>query len=130
MRKTAFALFFGFWPLLLGVFLPYFQFPGGTRFLNFFWSVIDGLCLWAIDESVGLSVQSRLLILGAFVWPIVISGLMLLVGFRISRMPSKARLIALSLLLASSLLTVNLRSAQHPPLSHLPTYYRLFFAVW
>jgi hypothetical protein len=130
MQRTFFALCFGFWPLLLGVFLPYFQLPGGLRLLNFFWSVINGLGLWAIDETVGLSIQSRLVILGVFVWPMIVSGAMFLFGFKLLRVPPRARLVGIFALLASSLLTVNLSAAQHSPISHLPTFYRLFFAVW
>lgn len=130
MRKTAFAICVGLWPLLWGVFLPYFQLPGDLRLLNFFWSLIEGLGLWAIDLSAGLSVQSRLLILGVVVWPIVVSGVMFLFGLELLRVPSRVRLVALSALLASSLLTVSLGAAQHPPISSLPTFYRLFFAVW
>jgi hypothetical protein len=130
MRKTAIALCFGFWPIFWGVFLPYFRLPGGLRLLNFFWSLINGLGLWAIDELVGLSIQSRLVILGAFVWPIIVSGTMFFFGWKLPQMSSGMRLTVISALLVSSLLTVSLGAAQHPPLSNLPTFYRLFFAVW
>ncbi len=130
MRKIILALNFGFWPLFLGVLLPYIPLPGGFRLLNIVWSVVDGLGLLTIDVSVGLSVQSRLLILGVFVWPIVVSGTMFLFGLRLSGMSSRVRSVVLCALLASSLLTVNLSAALHAPISKLPTFYRLFFAVW
>jgi hypothetical protein len=130
MRKTGFAILFGFWPLFWGVLLPYFRLPGGLRLLNFFWSIIDGLGLWAIDESVGLSIESRLVVFGVFVWPIAISVAMFLFGFKLLRVSPKILRAALSALLASSLLTVSLGAAQHPPISNLPTFYRFFFAVW
>ena len=130
MRKIAFALGFGFWPLFLGVLLPYFPLPGGLRLINIFWSVVDGLGLLAVDVFAGLSVQSRLLILGAFVWPIVVSGTMFLFGLRLLGMSSRVRLVVLCALLASSLFTLNLSAAQHAPISKLPTFYRPFFAVW
>jgi hypothetical protein len=130
MRKTAFAFGFGFWPLFLGVLLPYIPLPGGLRLLNIFWSVIDGLGLLTIDVSVGLSMQSRLLILGVLVWPIVVSGAMFLFGLRLFGMSFRVRSVVLCALLASSLLTVNLSAAQHTPILKLPTFYRLFFAVW
>jgi hypothetical protein len=56
MRRQLASLLFCLWPLFWGVFLPCVPFPGGLRFLNFFWSVVCGLGLWIIDETGGLSI--------------------------------------------------------------------------
>lgn len=130
MKKIAFCAFFGLWPLFLGVFLPYVSLPGGLRLLNILWSVADGLGLWIIDVSIGLSVQSRMLILGAFVWPVAVSAAMAFLGARLFDASSKTRIVAGCLLLASSLITVSLGSAQHALVAKYPTYYRLFFTTW
>ncbi|MDE1161932.1 MAG: hypothetical protein PW792_08290 [Acidobacteriaceae bacterium] len=130
MKKAIFTIFFGIWPLFLGVFLPYVSFFGGLRLLNILWSIANGLGLWVIDASVGLSVQSKATVIGAFLWPIAVSAAMAFWGSRLFDMSSKTRIVAVSLLLASSLFTVSLGSAQHAPAVKYPTYYRLFFAVW
>jgi len=91
MRRILLAVWFGLWPLPLGVFLPYFQFPGSSHFLNVFWAVIDGLGLWTIDKTVGLRplasashLESRLVVLGVFVWVMSAPMLELSSGFIVS----------------------------------------------
>jgi hypothetical protein len=130
MKKTVFTIFFGFWPLFLGVFLPYVPFPGGLRLLNIVWSIANGLGLWVIDLSIGLSIPSKTVILGAFLWPVAVSVAMAFLGARLFDMSSKTRVVAVCLLLATSLFTTSLSSAQHAPVAEYPTYYRLFFAAW
>jgi len=130
MRRTIVSLWFGLWPLLLGVFLPYFQFPARLKLLNFFWSVTYGFGLWAIDKTVGLRIQSPMITLGVIVWPIVVTGAMFFIGWKLPQMSSGMRLFVISALLASSLLTVKLSRVQRSPMSNLPTFYRLFFVVW
>jgi hypothetical protein len=118
-------------PYFLGVAFPYCPLPGGLRLLNLFWGVVDGLGLWAIDETVGLSMDSRLLILGVLVWPIAVSAAMFALGLKLLRtMHLRLRLFVISALVATAFLDVDLNRALQPPLSHLPTFHRLFFAVW
>ncbi len=131
MRRTMFLLWFFLWPWFLGVFLPYCTFPGGHKLFNVFWEVIYGLGLWAIDETFGLSIQSRLLVLGVFVWPIVISTIMLVFGLTLQKTNRRTlRLTVVLALIASSFLVIGLDRAMRPPFSILPTFSRLFFAVW
>ena len=108
MRRIIVSLWFSFWPLLLGVLLPYFEFPGRLHLLNFFWGVVYGFGLWMIDKTVGLSIQSPLALLGLIVWPIVVSGAMFFVGWKLPQMSSRMRLALESALLLSSLFVVNL----------------------
>ena len=128
MRKSAFSVCCGLWPFLFGICLPYFSLPSGLRLVNLFWSVVEGLGLWAIDETAGLNIQSRWLLLGLVVWPLVVSTTMLLVGRKLMRMSSRARLITLLALLASLTFTVSYKTANG--LSFLPAYFRYFQAVW
>ena len=68
MRRVLFSLSFSTGSFFVGVGLPYCPLPNGLRLCNLFWSMIDGLGLWAIDETTGLSVDSRtLLFLGMLV---------------------------------------------------------------
>ena len=129
MRRLLVSFLFCLWPLFWGVLLPYVQFPGGLRLLNLFWSVVCGLGLWTIDETVGLSIVSPLLVLGVLVWPIAVSGAMFLLGWKLRQMSSAVRLVLICALLASSLAIVSVHSALQPPMSGLPTYYRQFAAI-
>jgi len=130
MRRLLISLLFCLWSFFLGVVLPYVPMPGGLRLLNFFWSVVFGLGLWIIDETVGLSMDSPLLILGVLVWPIAISGAMFLLGWKLQQMSSRKRLILICALLASSLFVISDSAALRPPMSDLPTYYRQLFVIW
>jgi hypothetical protein len=130
MRRLSVSLLFCLWPLFGGVFLPYVPFPGDLRLLNFFWSVVCGLGLWIVDETVGLSIVSPLLVLAALVWPIAVSGAMFLLGWKLRQMSSRMRLVLICTLLASSLLIVSVHAALQPPMSDLPTYYRQLAAIW
>jgi hypothetical protein len=128
-RTTPFLLALG--SLFLGVCLPYCQLPKGLRLLNLFWSSIDGLGLWAIDQTVGLSIQSRLLPIGVFAWPIFVSILMFIVGRKLLRTsPGRMRLFVISALVSTAFFTTDVNRAARPPLSHLPTFYWLIFVVW
>ena len=106
------------------------SFPGGLRLLNIVWSIANGLGLWMVNVSVGLSIDSKGLILGAFLWPIAVSAVMAFLGARFFDMSSKSRIVAICVLLATSLFTTSLSSAQHAPLAKYPTYYWLFFSAW
>jgi hypothetical protein len=131
MRRILLALWFGLWPLLWGVCLPYFQFPDSLRLYNYFWGGVCGLGLWVTDITVGLSLDSRLLLgLGVLVWPIGVSMVMFLIGWMLDKITFKMRLVVISALLVSCLLTENLQTLMQPPMSNIPTYYRLFAAVW
>jgi hypothetical protein len=131
MRRLLFPLWFCLWPLFLGVFLPYCPLPGGHRLLNLPWEIVSGLVFWGIDETIGLSVQSRLLFAAAFYWPFVVSIAMCVLGSLLQKASRrKLRLISAVALIASSFFVVNLDRAMEPPLSNVPTYYRLFAAVW
>lgn len=130
MRRTM-PLLLGLGSLFMGVCLPYCPLPGKLRLLNLFWSSIDGLGLWAIDHTVGLSMHSRSLILGVFIWPLVVSILMFFCGQKLlhAKHP-KTRLFVVSALLATAFLTTDLNRASRPPFLNLPTFYWLFFNVW
>ena len=132
MRRLWFPLWFSLWPCFLGVFLPYLAFPGGVHLLNLFWESVYGLGLWGIDETVGLSIESRLLVLGLFVWPIILSTLMFKAGRALLKDSlGKIRLPIVIALIASSFIVIaNPDRVGRPPFSRLPTYYRLFSAVW
>ena len=127
MRRTIFFLWFCLWPLLLGVFLPYFEFPRRLHLVNLFWGTVYGLGLWAIDKTVGLSIQSRLVVLASLVWPVLISAAMSVFGWNLPKMSHRMRLVSMSALLMSSLLTANLDGVLA---KCLPTYYRLMSVIW
>jgi hypothetical protein len=130
MRRTM-PLLLGLGSLFLGVCLPYCPLPKGVRLLNLFWSSIDGLGLWAIDQTVGLSIDSRVLLLGVLVWPILASSLMFILGLKMLRTEHlRLRLFVISAFAVTMFLTVDLNRAAQPPLSNLPTFYWLFFNVW
>ena len=131
MRRILLALWFGLWPRFWGVFLPYFQLLCRLRLYNYFWGGVCGLGLWVTDITVGLSLDSRLLLgLGALVWPLGVSMVMFLIGWMVDKITFKMRLVVISALLVSCLLTENLQTLMKPPMSNIPTYYRLFAAVW
>jgi hypothetical protein len=131
MRRALFLLWFCLWPLFLGVWLPYLTLPGNLKLMNVLWGLVDGLGLWFVDKTVGLNIQSPFVALGAFVWPVVVSSGMLILGRSLNRVQHrKLRSAVVAALIASSLLVVSLRRATHPPLSRLPMYYRLSFVVW
>src|SRR3569623_402001 len=130
MRRTV-PLLLGLGSLFLGVCLPYCPLPNGLRLTNLFWSSIDGLGLWAIDLTLGLSIQSRLLIFGVFVWPIAVAILMFILGLRLVYTKHfRIRWLVILALVATTLVTTDLDRTLQPPLSELPTYHRLFGAVW
>ncbi len=131
MRRLLFPLWFCLWPLFLGVFLPYCPLPGGVRLLNVPWEIVSGLVFWGIDETIGLSVRSRLLFAAAFYWPFVVSIAMCVFGcLLLKEGRRKLRLIFTIALIASSFFVVNLDRVCQPPILKLPTYYRLLAAVW
>jgi hypothetical protein len=130
MWRRWFPLWFSLWPCFLGVFLPYCTFPGGIKLLNVFWETIYGIGLWVVDQTVGLSMDSRLLFPGLCLWPLVISTIMFFAGRKLQKAGRKMQLSAAIALIASSFLVVNLDRALQPPVSHLPSYNRLFWAVW
>jgi hypothetical protein len=130
MRRILVSLWFCLWPLFLGVILPYVPFPGGHRFLNLFWSVVCGLGFWMIDETVGLSMDSRLLVIGVLVWPIVVSAAMFLLGWKLQEISPRMRLILICALLASSLFIVSYQRAMRPPMLYLPTYDRQINTIY
>jgi hypothetical protein len=131
MRRTTFCLWFCLWPLFLGVCLPYLTFPGGHKLINIFWGSIYGLGLWGIDKTIGLSIHSPFVAVGVVIWPIVVSSLMFILGRKLVQMNHRWLQLAIVLaLVVSSLLVINLQMALQPPFSNLPTFYRLFFAVW
>jgi hypothetical protein len=115
----------------LGVFLPYFSFPGNVRLLNLLWESIYGLGIWAVDETVGLRIQSPFVLAGVVLWPIVVCWGMFILASKIQGLENKKwRRGAIAALAASSLLTVTLPTIDHEPWSKLPTFYRQFFVVW
>lgn len=130
MRRLLVSIWFCIWPFFWGVFLPYVPFPGGLRLLNLFWSAVCGLGFWVMDEAGVLYMDSHFLVLGVLVWPVAVSGATFLLGWRLQQMSAKTRLVLLCALLASSFLVVPVQLAMRPPMSDLPTYYRLFAAVW
>ena len=77
-----------------------------------------------------MRIQSPFLILGVVIWPLAVSSAMFFVGWKLAQFSSAARFAVISALLISTLLTVNLGAALRPPMSNLPTFYRLFTAVW
>jgi hypothetical protein len=89
------------------------------------------LVFWGFDETVGLSVHWRLLFAAAFYWPFAVSIAMCAVGSLLQGAGrQKLRLISAIALIASSFFVVNPDRAMKPPLSRVPTYYRLLAAVW
>jgi hypothetical protein len=131
VRRILLALWFGLWPLFWGVFLPYFQLPGRLRLVNFFWDAVCGIGLWLTDNTVGLSLDSRLLLgLGVLVWPIGVSMVMFLIGWLLDKITFRMRFAVMCALLVTCLFTENLQTLMQPPWSNIPTYYRLFTAVW
>jgi len=127
-KSVAFSVCCGLWPLFFGICLPYFSLPGGLRLVNLVWSIVEGLGLWAIDETAGLSLESRWLPLGLFAWPLIISTIMFLFGRKLARTSSRAHLVTLLALLASLIFTVSYKTANG--VSFLPAYFRYFQAVW
>jgi len=131
MRRVLLSFSFSVGAFLVGVWLPYFPLPNGLRLCNLFWSMVDGLGLWLIDETTGLSVESRtLLFLGVLVWPLVVSVLMFTIGLLLYRVRPRLRMFVVSGLIATAFLNVDVNRVSQPPFSDLPTYHRLFAAVW
>jgi CHASE2 domain-containing sensor protein len=109
--------------------LPYIPFPGG-HILNLFWDIVCGFGLWMIDETVGLSLNSRLLVIGALVWPIAVSVAMFLLGWKLQKISPRMRLVLICALIASSLCIVSYERAMRPPMLYWPTYHRQLDGVW
>lgn len=130
MRRTVFGLILCLWPLFLGVGLPYLTFPGGLKFMNFFWGTVYGLGLWGVDKTIGLSIQSPFVAIGVIVWPILVSTTIFIFSRKLQLNHRKVQLSIVFALIISSLLVTNLHAALQPPFSNLPTFYRLFFVVW
>jgi len=118
--KTAFALL----PLLSGVFLPYIQFGGLGKFLNLFWGTIYGLGLFVGDSF--FRVRSPYVILGAYVWPLVLSGLLFWLSGKVWQQSGPiGRFVTAALLFASLFVVITMSKSAQPPFYYWPMYYNL-----
>jgi hypothetical protein len=132
-RCVLFSLWFGLWPLFLGIFLPYVPFGGDRRLLNVFWSLLYGFGLWSIDHIVGLSnsTASSFLLFGGLIWPTTVSLALFVFGWRLCRGDKRRmRATAVLVLAASSLAMVDLNLVYREPFSSLPTYFQLLSVVY
>ncbi len=131
MKAISFRIWFGIWPLLVGVFLPYIEFPHGIRLVNVPWGLIFGFGLFLIDLLSGLTIYSPWNILGVIVWPLVLTFVMFMLGGKLDRMSGgRLRRILVLVMIISSLLVINISLADSFPWSRIPTFYREFFVVW
>jgi hypothetical protein len=55
---------------------------------------------------------------------------MFLVGWTLDEITFRRRFAAMSALFVTCLFTENLQTLMQPPMTNIPTYYRLFAAVW
>jgi len=130
MSKFVFKAAFAFLPLLSGVFLPYFTFGTFGKFLNLFWGTIYGFGFFV--GNFVFSVRSPTnFILGAYVWPILLSGLFFWLSGKLWQQSGPiGRLVEAGLLVASLFIVITMSKAYQPPFNSWPTYYNLLFVEW
>lgn len=99
-------------------------------YVNWFWSFIDGLCLFAMMFVTGRG-PTPVLLIGMIVWPVMVSAFMFWLGGKVWQVPDRRkRWAAVVLLLASSFLVVNLDRLGQPPFDVVPTYWSLMSVIY
>ena len=131
MKKAILPLIWSIVPLLIGIGLPYFELPGRVRLINPLWAVLYGGGLWMLDKLALLRIQSALSLLGVVVWPVAVSAGLYWLGRRLEQTKNlRIQSICLCLLGISFLCVVELQRSLQPPLSHVPTFYKMLFVIW
>jgi hypothetical protein len=130
MRKLVFSLWFSLMPLFLGICLPFVPFPGDVRLVNLLWGVVYGAGFFAIDVFGAFhpTQPSSAVSFAFFVWPLVVSGALFVVGRRLYQAnSSRLRLLSVSILLLSSLAVTTWGNSLQ---SSLPTFTKYYFVFY
>src|SRR6185437_15892998 len=101
------------------------------RFVNLFWGGIYGAAAWALGRLVDLREFPALALLWLVAWPIAVSCGLFALGWKFQHISrNRIRATVLCLIALSIFATIGMEEALRPPFASVPTFYRLFFAIW
>jgi hypothetical protein len=132
MPKSLFRFLWTFVPVFFGIFLPYFEFPNGSRLVSLFWAVVFGISDY-ITYPIHYDVLHPFPVLPfvAIGWPMIVAVLLFwFSGVAWARTTMRERWIAVVTLLILCSPMITLARAQQPPFNHWPTYQNVMASIW
>lgn len=128
MMRTLYQFWFALLPLFFGVFEQTVDIAG-HHYQNLIWGTVDGLGLFAVDETVGLSIAPSFgKFFGFVIWPLLVSAFLFWFSGTLWRKNCYSRrwLYALMLLL-TGLCVIDVYWAGGRAFHRLPLYFDYMF---